>query len=64
MVRLHGDNDFLESEVGGRTPTKPMRALLGGAIEVDLTDAEAAAEFLELVARVIREKKRLRITIE
>jgi hypothetical protein len=63
-VRLGGDRAFLDNEVGGRTPTKPMPALLGGTIDVDLADAEAAAEFLELVARVVREKKRLRITIE
>lgn len=53
----------MENEIGGRTPTKPMPALLGGAIDVDLADTEAAAEFLEMVARVIREKKKLRITI-
>lgn len=58
------DNAFLENEVSGRTPTKPMLVLLGGTIDVDLADTEAAAKFLELVARVIREKKRLRITIE
>lgn len=63
-VRLGGDYTFLDSEVGGRTPTKPMPAMLGGSIDVDLADAEAAAEFLELVARVIREKKKLRIMIE
>lgn len=41
-----------------------MPSCFGGAIEVDLADAESAAQFLEMVARVIREKKRLRITIE
>lgn len=51
-------------EIGGLTPTKPMLAFLGGAIDVDLADTEAAARFLEMVARVIREKRKLRITIE
>ncbi len=47
-----------------RIPTKPIPPLLGGSIDVELADTEAAAEFLELVARVIREKKKLRIMIE
>ena len=45
-------------------PTKPMPFFLGGTIDVDLADIEAAADFLEMVARVIRQRKRLRISIE
>jgi hypothetical protein len=41
-----------------------MPRLLGGTIDVDIADAESAAEFLEMVARVLREKKKLRIMIE
>lgn len=53
-----------EDETRDRTPTKAMPVMLGGTIDVDLADTEAAAEFLEMVARVIREKKRLRIIVE
>lgn len=53
----------MEGDCMSRTPTKPLQPL-AGSICVDLSDAEAAAEFLEMVARVIREKKRLRITID
>lgn len=63
-ARIDGGHAFLEDEVGGRTPTKPMPAFLGGTIDVDLADTEAAADFLEMVARVIRQRKRLRISIE
>lgn len=41
-----------------------MPSFLGGTIDVDLADTEAAADFLEMVACVIRQKKRLRISIE
>lgn len=58
------ESPAIECEDSGRTPTKPMPVPLVGTIDVDIVDTEAAAEFLELVARVIREKKRLRITIE
>lgn len=51
------------SLVMSRTPTKPLPPL-AGSIYVDLADTEAAAQFLEMVARVIREKKKLRITVE
>lgn len=56
-------NLALEDSCPSRTPTKPLRPL-AGSIRVDLADTEAAAEFLEMVARVIREKKRLCISIE
>jgi hypothetical protein len=63
-VRLDEGSEFLESARGGRTPTKPMLRLTGGSIDADFADADAAAEFLEMVARVLREKKKLRIIIE
>lgn len=63
-VRIGGGRALLEDEIRDRTPTKAMPAMLGGTIDVDLADTEAAAEFLEMVARVIRDKKRLRIMIE
>jgi hypothetical protein len=63
-VRISRERALTEDEVRDRTPTKAMLAVLGGTIDVDLADTEAAAEFLEMVARVIREKKRLRISIE
>jgi len=47
-----------------RTITKPLPPMMGGAVEVDLADVESAAQFLEMVARVIRERRRIRITIE
>lgn len=47
-----------------RVPTRPMPPVLAGTCELDLADGEQAAQFLELVARVIRSKGRLRITIE
>ena len=53
-----------------RVPTRPlpstrqMLPLLAGRIEIDLEDAEAAAAFLELIARVLREKRRLVIMVE
>lgn len=58
-LRFDEGDDFSKSE----TPTKPLPALLGGAIDVDLAETEAAAEFLEMVARLIRAKKKLRIMI-
>jgi hypothetical protein len=45
----------------GRSTTKPLRL---GSLEVDFTDGESVAEFLELMARLIRERKRLRIVLE
>jgi hypothetical protein len=56
-------HSVVEGGCTSRTTTKPLLPL-AGSIYVDLTDTEAAAQFLEMVARVIREKKRLRITIE
>lgn len=47
-----------------RTPTKPMPFLRRGRIEVDLEDPEAVASFLEFVAKVVREKRRLVLHIE
>ncbi len=47
-----------------RTPTKPIPIPTGGAIDVDFADADSAAEFLEMVARILRKKKKLRIMIE
>lgn len=64
QVRISGGRALTEDETRDRIPTKAMPAMLSGAIDVDLADTEAAADFLEMVARVIREKKRLRISIE
>lgn len=49
-----------------RETTRPIPRGTGGMIEIDLSmaDTEAAAQFMELVARVIRDKKRIRIIIE
>lgn len=58
-LRFDEGDDFIK----GEAPTKLMPPLLGGTIDVDLADTEAAAEFLEMVARVIRDKKKLRIMI-
>lgn len=55
---------LLDHPLGPRTATRPMPYPLGGAIEVDLEDTESAAQFLEMVARAIRAKKKLRIMIE
>lgn len=44
-------------------PTRPLQPMTG-TIDVDLADGDAAADFLEMVARAIRDQKRLRITIE
>jgi hypothetical protein len=57
------DGSFADDARRARSPTKPIQPMTG-AIDVDLADAEAAAEFLEMVARVIREKKRIRVMIE
>ena len=46
------------------SPTLPIPNVMSGSIEVDLADTENAAQFLEMVARVIREKKKIRVTIE
>lgn len=46
-----------------RTETKPL-AVEGQRIEIDLADADAAASFLEVVAKVIRARQRIVISIE
>ena len=50
------------------TPTEPLaKALLTGRIDVDFSNSEnadATAEYLELVARIIRLRKRMTIIIE
>lgn len=63
-IRRDEGSEFLESALGGRTPTKPMPRLMGGTIEVDFADADAAAEFLEMVARLLRDKRKIRIMVE
>lgn len=60
------DEDALDEVVvdapnEGRAPTKPVRH---GSIEIDFADAGAAAEFLELMARLIRTRARVRIVLE
>jgi hypothetical protein len=47
-----------------RVPTKPLPPMRGGRIEVDLEDPEAVAAFLEMVAKIVREKRRLVILVE
>lgn len=48
-----------------RVPTRPLeRPLRSGRIEIDLEDAGGAAEFLELVAKIIRSNKRIVILVE
>lgn len=47
-----------------RTPTRPTAPLYGGSIEVDLEDREAVAQFMEMVARVVRRRGKLKVTIE
>ncbi len=63
-AHIDGGRAYLKDEIVSRTPTKPMPAPMSGTIDVDLADTEAAASFLEMVARVIRENKKLRIMIE
>jgi hypothetical protein len=45
----------------GRAPTKPLRH---GSIEIDFADGNAAAEFLELMAKLIRTRGKVRIVLE
>lgn len=55
--------DFGSDEpVTSRAPTKPLPRR--GRLEIDLDDAKSVAEFLELMARMLKEKGRLIITIE
>jgi hypothetical protein len=44
-------------------PTQPLQPMRG-SIEVDLADGHTAADFLEMIARVIRDRKKIRIMIE
>ncbi len=51
----------------GRAPTpatKRMPAVLIGRIEIDLDQGEDTAQFLELVARIVRERKRIVLIVE
>lgn len=48
-----------------RVPTRPLDdALCAGRIEIDLEDPTGAAAFLELVAKIVRAKKRLVFIVE
>ena len=47
-----------------RIDTKPLGGSLAGRVELDIADPDAAASFLELVARVIRTKARIVLIIE
>ena len=47
-----------------RVNTERVEAMIGGRIEVDLADGDNAAEFLELVAKIIRAKKRIVMVVE
>jgi len=44
-----------------RVSTKRIRY---GSIEIDFADADAAAQFLELMARLIRTHGRIRVVLE
>ena len=57
-------DDNVEEPVSSRTPTKPIPPIQCGRIEVDLEDPEAVAGFLELVARIVRDKRRLVLIVE
>lgn len=48
--------------VGPRTSTRPLLKPL--RVELDLDDPKSLADFLDHVARLIRERKRIVITIE
>jgi hypothetical protein len=47
-----------------RVPTKPLPVQLSGRIEIDLSDADACADFLDLVALILRTKRRLTLIVE
>ena len=47
-----------------RTPTRPLPPLRGARVEIDLADAESAASFLEMVAKIVRERRRIVIVVE
>lgn len=53
-----------ESIAIDRAPTKPMLPVKGARVEIDLEDADSAAAFLEMVARIIRERRRVTIVVE
>lgn len=61
---LNDPDEPSEEPVIDRVPTKPMPPFVGGRIEVDLDDPEAVASFLELVAKIVRDKRRLVLIVE
>ncbi len=48
----------------GRVSTRPLPPIMTERIEIEFSDEESVARFLELVARVARAKRRLIITVE
>lgn len=59
VERHSGTNAITEGRV-----TTPQEPLLAGKIVVELEDADGAAKFLELVAKVIRLRKRIVLIVE
>jgi hypothetical protein len=48
-----------------RTPTKPLPGPLKVArVQIDLADADSAAAFLEFAAQIIRERRKITVTVE
>ncbi len=53
--------DLDEEPARSRVPTKPFPK---GSLEIDCSDGVAVAEFLELMARLVRTRKKIRIVLE
>lgn len=56
-------SDLDEISVDSR-PTKPMPFTRGARLEIDLDDPCGMASFLEAVARILREKRRVVLIVE
>ena len=50
-----------DTDLIGRAPTRPMRR---GSLEIDFADPEAVAEFLDVMSKLIRTRRKIRIILE
>ena len=60
---MNDDDDDATVSIG-RVQTRPLDPVLPYTIAIDLADADQAAGFLEVVAKVLRSKGRIKFTVE